>query len=440
MPKVRRNNRWEDKSVRIGFISSGTSGSEGPAVAYFYVDGKEWKKSLRPLRFTKSDRLSALKILRKLADLRAWHLPASSVHIHMDGTIETSDVQSMAADNEVATVSEADNDEPTVKYLYDLFYAFKEGKVLEGTTTEEAPRKFRDAFKCYFEGEQDFFLEDSIGIREHVMKKTTTLNLKDDTKCQYLNRLRGMFEYGVSLHLIPKNPLPQTRHIPLYAPGSAVKRKSPKRRAFSPEEYERFKQKAYAYNRALGLLVELYYYTGMRLSEATELRVADWWLGQGKTPEELNRLPHVIPDSSINICGKGVGGEARFRAFPLENPPDSDDSDIAEWQRNTFRIVKALVEEVAVSNNGRLCRWSSRMIQHHLLRVRRAAGIPDEVKLHSLRHTALTIMTHDLQLGKQFLDAAVGNSERIREKHYLAQANADQLRNMLRRSRETSKS
>lgn len=420
MPKARRNNRWEHKRVLEGFVSTGTTESGDHAFAHFFVDGKAWRKSLRPIRFIGSHKPAALTILCNLAQVQAWRFPASRVRVHSDGSVETPDMR--------PEFSEATS--MTVDDLYQMFRRFKEGQLREGKVAADAPRKIRDAYRRYFDGERDFYLADSKGILEHVLAKTTDLDLSDDSKRQYLSRLRAMFEHGVGLDLIVKNPLPEIRRIVLRS-GESKDGKGRQRRAYTQTEYEKLKSAAYEKNRELGLLLELYYLTGMRVSEAVTLRLAESWLEEGYSHNQLSELPHVDPGNFLYICGKGRNGKAKWRVFPLENPPLSDTSKRAEWKRSTYEVVQALVDEVATRNKGRLCRWSSRTVQLYLLEARRAAKLPPEVDQHALRHTALTYMTNELRLDEKFIDCTVGNSETIRSKHYVGPATAEQLRRMV---------
>lgn len=419
MPKPRRKDRWEHRTAAEGFVTSSPKGGD-TAYAYIYAEGARWLKSLSPFRFVPSDRSTCIRILRELVRLRAWRCDPQTVRIYSDGGVE------------IPLAPEGPNTpEMTVKDLYDLYYRRKESEHAEGRVARDAPRKVRDAFKCYFEGAPAWPLSEVKAIREHILRKTTELALSDGTKRQYLSRLKGMFEYGLQVDLVEKNPVPSARHVTLRAPGDTADR-GRNRRAYTESEYRRLLAAAAKVGgERLVLVVELFYYTGLRLQEATELRLASAWRAEGRSAAELKALPHVVPGDYLCIRGKARNGQPRFRIFPLVDPPAEDTSDRAEWNRNVWRVVDRLAQEFAPEQRGYLVGWAPRTVQHYVLdEARTKAKLPSALDIHALRHSALTIMVNELQLADRYLDRTVGNTKKIRRETYVAQASAEQLRRM----------
>ena len=418
MPKPRRKDRWEHRHCAEGFITSSPNAGDDTAYAYIYVEGQRWRKSLHPHRFIPKDRPQCIRILRELVRLRAWRYKSREVQVYSDGSLEVPTGQGVHQQSGVS-----------LQELYDLYYQRRESEHAEGRVAADAPRKVRDAFKCYFDGAPDWPLSETAQIREHILRRTKEMALADGTKRQYLSRLKGMFDYGIQIDLLEKNPIPAVRHIALRAPGDREER-GRKRRSYTEAEYQRLLTGAAKKNPKLGLIVELFYYTGLRLEEAVGLRLADAWLADGRSTSDLDTLPHVVPGDYVYVKGKGRNGQARFRTLPLVDPPADDTSAMAEWNRQVWRVVHALAEDHAPSQKGYLLGWSARTVEHHLLKVRRSARLSPQLDIHALRHTALTIMANELQLSDRYLDRTVGNTKKIRASTYVGPASAEQLRKM----------
>lgn len=422
MPRPRRKNIWQIRRVPEAFVAEGAGGY---AYAHFCIDGIRWRKSLRPIRFVVADKPMAMAVLSDLSEGEAWRFPPKEVRIHPRGRV----------DIPVITGSHGGESSLTVDDLYRRYYALKESRYRDGKTTSDPLKRQRLAQAAIWNGFEDRFLSDIEGIREHVLERILDVDVVDRSKKRYLQRQRAMFDFGVETGMMEKNPLPALQLIALHRPG-AKETSRKRKRAMTPDEYARLVENAYSISRHVGLVVELYFLTGMRTNEATALRTAEAWRAEGKTRAELAQLPHVEPGNFLHIRGKGTSGQPRWRTFPLVMPAQDDDSKLAQWQRRQHEVVDELCRDFAPDRDGYLIGASTRYLQSWLLKARDKARLPrDEVDNHSLRRTGLTYMVNELHIGKDWLDQTVGNTDEIRKRLYVAAATAEQLRDLLEAGR-----
>lgn len=421
MPRVRRAERWEHRHAPEGFVGRERPGDDA-AFVYIFADGVRWRKALRPLRFIAAHKSAALTALVNLTRAQAWRFPPARVRVYADGSI---------ALPEESTLTAAAPSSMTVQELYDMYLHQRDSLIAQGELGKGSRDRLTQMWKHFFVGERDFYLADGKGILEHVLRRTLTLDLSDTTKSNLLGTLRSMFDYGARLDVMVKNPLPLVREIALRPAGSnGTDRPGHQRRAYTPDEYARLLAEARRQDPELALMIELYYHTGMRREEAATLRHIDAWRQEGKSDAELATLPHFVPGDYLYIRGKGTRGKPKWRVFDLEYP-DDDGTPRAQWKRRTWEIVDELARIYAPKNRGYICRWAPDSLGNRIYKTIRDAGLPREgLDVHSLRYNALTYMKRELRRSDDWMDLAVGNSKRVREETYLAEATAEQMRQM----------
>lgn len=194
-----------------------------------------------------------------------------------------------------------------------------------------------------------------------------------------LSALRGAFQYAIEKRHMTSNPAadiraPKTaKHLPhaLSAEAMTTLLDAP----IDPENAEALRDQA---------VYELLYSSGLRLSEALSLTVADL----------------TLLDGEIRVQGKG----GKERIVPVGSAAIRA---LQAWLNKRYLFDQGQTDALFLSKKGKAL--TSRTVQRHLDQRAQSAGIDQHVHPHALRHSAATHLLEssgDLRAIQEFLGHA----------------------------------
>lgn len=200
---------------------------------------------------------------------------------------------------------------------------------------------------------------------ENIRKATINIELRS---------IKAAFSWAFKNEFIPRNP---------YKGQSMLFKVQSTRRNFSKPEIERLFTSSIG--TMIGLVVQLAYYTGMRIGELSELT----WAMVDMEKKFIHLPARITKSNKVRMIPLG---DKAFRLINIlllqlhqkrkQSPKQYIDSPLVEC----FVLQKEV-------GHGQYCR---RSIQDQFREAMKSAGLPKELKFHCLRHS---FATHSLEAG-----------------------------------------
>jgi integrase len=237
---------------------------------------------------------------------------------------------------------------------------------------------------------------------------------------QNVNQLRAVlrqaFQYALELEYIKKNPFEKAKAPPVHRRKGIALTVAQREQMLeiAAEEDKRWP------NCPLTPLWYLYSRLALRKGEGDGLK----WKYVDFTAGTM-----VIENQYTNVGSKTTQSTPKtpkgFRVVPM--PPDILEMLKEHRTAQAKRLGKVVTHVFPGKDDAPLSVWH---IQHRWEMIRRKAPIPQETRIHDLRHTALTILENKGVAGS-VVSAIAGHSSQTMTRHYTDHATLEQMRQAL---------